>query len=131
MTYACLQSSQSTFSVPHHIALETKFSASQDCKNPQTGLLFRLSEEDSRLPKALQIGTFPLDLWMRNTVPLAYVHLWFLFRLCFVSLPQPSEAIRLALPLERPKLYGWKDLLLPGGCCFIMIYSFYGHYCFT
>lgn len=42
------------------------------------------------------------------------------FGLCPVSLPQQSEAIRLLFLLRRPKLCGWKILLLPGGCCFIM-----------
>lgn len=123
MTYIGLQSSQSTFSALHHIAPETKFRACHHCKNPQTDLLLRLSEEDSLLPKALQIGTFPLHPWMRNYCSFGICPSLALFRLCFVSLPQSSEAIRLALPLKRPKLYGWKVLLLPGGCCFITLWA--------
>lgn len=43
-----------------------------------------------------------------------------LFGLCPASMPQQSEAIRLPLLLRRPKLCGWKILLLPGRWCFIM-----------
>lgn len=69
--------------------------------------------------RSAAIGTSPLGFLHKKYSSFGACPSPVLFGLCPVPLPQQSEAIRLPFLSRRPKLCGWKILLLPGGCCFI------------
>lgn len=117
MTYFCLQSSQSTFYASHNIAPDTKFGTSPCCWNPQRGLLFELSEEDSLLAEVLQIVT---SSWF---LPVKYCFFGIcpslvLFGLCHISALAIWSHTGM-LFLEKTWIM-WLEDLLARGYCFIM-----------